>query len=277
MTDATQVSEVYERALKHVRLDENGKHTRSYFGWGIEITLDESSKEVVLINSRHPSKVASVSTDGTITFHPIPTQEELTAMLTNPELTINGQQNVGYSYFSYVSYSGFEQFVNSLRLSDKIRLKKEKNGNTFIWTAADESTPIKERKCPTCKGLRKISGVCRTNTVEGCTDHRCDEAAVMQAKVLRDNPRLRVVPPSMYAHDHINVCKHGLTSNHEVKLSESCWACSASGKKTAGGNPRYRKWFGNNTIVINPDFSYAIEPSEEKPEYHETHWAGKFS
>lgn len=277
MTDATEVSEVYARALKRIHTDENGKYTSTYFGWGIEISLDESSQEVCLVNSRHPSKIASIATDGTITLNPIPNQEELTAMLANPDLTVNGQHAVSYSYFSYISYSAFEQLINMVMLFDKIRLKKEKSGNTFIWTAADESTPIKERKCPSCKGLRKIDGMCQTGTTKGCTDYRCEEAAVVQAKVLRENPKLRVVPPSMYAHDHMQVCKHGLTSSHPVKLSENCWACSGSGKKVAGGNPRYRKWFGNNTIVINPDFSYAIEPSEEKPEYHETHWAGKFS
>jgi hypothetical protein len=277
MADATQVSEVYESALRRIHLDENGKHTSTYFGWGIEIALDESTKEVVLTNNRHPSKIASIATDGTITLYPIPSQEELEAMLINPELTVSGQHKVSYNYFTYISFSAFEQLVNNLRLFEKIRLKKERNGSTYIWTTADESTPIKERKCPTCKGLRKTSGMCHSSTVKGCTDHKCEEAAIMQAKVLKNNPRLRVVPPSMYAHDHIHICKHGLTSTHETKLSEDCYSCTGSGKKVAGGNPRYRKWFGNNTIVINPDFSYAVEPSEEKPEYHEVHWEGMYS
>jgi hypothetical protein len=277
MTDAAQVSEVYERALRRIHKDEAGTHVSTYFGWGIELKLEESSNDVVLFNTRYSYDVARIAVDGTLTLSPIPTQAELDAMLTNPELKSHGFVKVSYNYFTYLSYSAFESFTSSLLLGEQIRMKKEKNGNTYIWTTADESTPVKERKCPSCKGLRKISGMCHTKTVKGCTDYKCDEAADAQAKVLRDNPRLRVVPPSMYAHDHLELCSHGLTSTHEVKLSETCWSCSGTGKKTAGGNPRYRKWFGNNTIVINPDFSYAVEPSEVKPDYHETHWQGNFS
>lgn len=278
MTDINNTAETYANALRRIHVDENGVKVATYFGWGIELQYDETSKNVQLVNTRYKAIHASVTPEGIITLNPIPSKEELDAMDLDPEVTMNGFQKPKYGYFLYLSYQAFEQFLRTMGLFDtKVRMKRDKGNNTFIWTAADEVTPIKERKCPTCRGFRKISGNCHTGTHKDCLNYDCPEAIAKIEEAKSRKPYIKVLPQSVIKHDHINICVHGLTSSHEVKLAQECWACSGSGKKIAGGNPRYRKWFGNNTIVINPDFSYAIEPSEVHPEYHGVHWKDDLS
>jgi len=254
--------EMYDKLLAYSKIDINSQDpttNQSYFTWALSFMYDPTSGDLCIGTAGGEFNVVRLEKDGTLHLNPKPTPEEIKVIESGSDNTY-AQYMLNERYSTQNLSEAVERITHVMGISSNLKVKfGSRSDKLEIWSKADEVTPIKKRRCTQCGGMRKVSGWCESKTVIGCTASGCEESQRRIAYFTSMNVKITL---AMISHDDIRFCKHGLKSNHETKLSAICQTCNGEGKISVGGNSKFRDWTARNSIIINPDLTYRIEPEK---------------